>query len=52
MSELTGQPAEISFTLTITRAATGKVEVIPMVGHIVPEPPDQAEKPTTEPTQE
>ena len=51
MSELTGQPAEITFTMTITRAATGQVEVIPMVGHIVSEPPKQAE-PATETKQE
>ena len=51
MPELAGQPAEITFTMTITRAATGKVEVIPMVGHIVPEPPEQAE-PATETKQE
>ena len=51
MSELTGQPAEITFTMTITRAATGEVVTIPMVGHIVPEPPKQAE-PAPEPQQE
>lgn len=52
MPELAGQPAEISFTLTITRAATGQVETIPMVGHIVAEPSGQAELPTTQPPQE
>ena len=52
MPDLAGQPAEISFTLTVTRAATGKIEVIPMVGHYIPEPPAQAETPTTQPPQE
>lgn len=47
-----GQPAEISFTHTITRTATGETEVIPMVGHIVAKPSDQAEIPTTQPPQE
>ena len=51
MSELTGQPAEITFTLTITRAATGEVVTVPMVGHYIPEPPEQA-APAPEPKQE
>ena len=37
--ELTGQPAEVKFTLSITRAATGLTEEVEMVGHTVaPEP--------------
>ena len=37
--ELTGQPAEIHLTLTITRAETGLTEEVEMVGHTVaPEP--------------
>lgn len=43
MPELTGQPAEITFTMTITRGATGEVVTVPMVGHIVSDPPEQAE---------
>ena len=52
MPELAGQPAQVTFTLTITRAATGEVVTIPMVGHIVAQPPDRAETPTTQPAQE
>lgn len=37
MSDLQGQPAEIRFTLTIKRAATGKEETYEMVGHSLPE---------------
>ena len=35
---LNGQPAEIRFTLEITRAATGLTETVEMVGYTVPEP--------------
>jgi hypothetical protein len=35
MAELTTQPAEVKFTLEITRAATGEKEIVEMVGHIV-----------------
>lgn len=38
MTDLTSQPAEIHFTLEITRAATGLTETVEMVGHIAPEP--------------
>ena len=34
MSELSGPPAELRFTIEITRKATGKVESYEMVGHI------------------
>ena len=37
MSDLKGQPAEVRFTITIKRAATGKVETHEMVGHSDPE---------------
>ena len=38
--ELTGQPAEIQFTLTITRAGTGLTEEVKLVGHVAGvEPP-------------
>ena len=36
MIELTSQPAELRFTLEITRAATGLTETVEMVGHVVP----------------
>ena len=35
MTDLASKPGEVHFTLQITRAATGLVETIPMVGHIV-----------------
>lgn len=37
MSELSGQPAEVAFTVTVTRKETGKVEVFDMVGRIEPQ---------------
>ena len=37
MIELTGEKAELRFTLEITRAATGKVETYEMIGHADPE---------------
>ena len=38
--ELTGQPAEIQLTLTITRAETGLTEEVKLVGHVAGvEPP-------------
>jgi len=37
MIELAGQPANIFFTVEITRAATGKTETVEMVGHADPE---------------
>lgn len=40
--DLLSQPAEITFTLTIKRAATGLVETYHMVGHIAPSAPDHA----------
>jgi hypothetical protein len=41
MPELSGQPAELRFTLEITRAATGITETVEMVGYIVPDPQPQ-----------
>lgn len=41
--ELNGQPGELSFTLSITRAATGETEHVQMVGHIVPPKPETEE---------
>ena len=40
---LNGQPAEIRFTLEITRAATGLTETVEMVGYSVPEPESEPE---------
>lgn len=37
MIELTAPPAELAFTLQITRAATGETETVHMVGHIQPQ---------------
>lgn len=37
MIELNGQPANLFFTLEITRAATGKTETVEMIGHADPE---------------
>lgn len=39
MNELNDQPAELKFTLEITRAATGEKETVEMIGTITP--PDQ-----------
>jgi hypothetical protein len=41
MTELSGQPAELRFTLEITRAATGLTETVEMVGHVIPDPQPQ-----------
>jgi hypothetical protein len=36
LTQLIGQPAELTFTLQITRVATGKVETYDMVGYTIP----------------
>ena len=46
---LNGQPAEIRFTLEITRAATGLTETVEMVGYTVPEPESEPESIEGEP---
>lgn len=38
MIELKGTPGELSFTVTVKRKATGKVETFHMIGHVLPEP--------------
>lgn len=49
MIELSGQPAELHFTLEIKRAATGLTETVQMVGHIAAQPqPQQQQQPTPE----
>lgn len=40
MIDLLSQPAELKFTLEITRAATGLKETVEMVGHVIPLPED------------
>ncbi len=40
--ELQGPPAELRFTVSITRAATGEVEHFDMVGRIEQAPPSAA----------
>ena len=37
MPDLKGQPGELRMTIEIKRAATGKVDVIELVGHADPE---------------
>lgn len=37
---LNGKPGEVHMTVEITRAATGKKECIDLIGHIVPDTPD------------
>jgi hypothetical protein len=34
MNDVVGQPAEVGFVMSITRAATGKTETYEMVGHV------------------
>lgn len=34
MADLNGKPGELKFTVTVTRAATGKVETYDMVGKV------------------
>ncbi len=46
MSDLQGPPAELRFTVTVTRAATGKTEPFEMVGTPLPAEPEQPESQT------
>ena len=46
MPELQGQPAEVRFTLSIKRAATGLTDTFDMVGKILPEGEAAAEAAT------
>ena len=48
MSDLSTQPAELNFTVSITRKATGKVEEYQLVGHVLPDT-EQPETPQPEP---
>lgn len=41
MADLSTQPAELRFTLEITRKDTGKVETIEMVGHVINQEEEQ-----------
>jgi hypothetical protein len=47
MTDLLSAPAEIHFTLEITRAATGLTETVEMVGHVV-QPPEPDPQPETQ----
>lgn len=38
MTNLVGPPPDVTFTLTIKRAATGLEEHYQMVGHVLPQP--------------
>lgn len=38
MIDLSGTPAEITFTIEVKRAATGLTEKYQLVGHVVPQP--------------
>lgn len=40
-AELKGVPGELSFTVTVKRAATGKEETFQMVGRVMPETEEQ-----------
>jgi len=35
MIELTGEPAQLHFTIEIKRATTGEIETYDMIGHVV-----------------
>lgn len=51
MSNLVGQPGEITMTMTITRAGTGKVEEFNLIGKVTAEEADAlglTPSPTTE----
>lgn len=48
MSELISEPAELHFTINITRAATGLTETYDMVGHVVPPEEDTQQIPKEE----
>jgi hypothetical protein len=41
---LQGSIGEVRMTLEITRAATGKVETVELVGHVLPDNPQPEEK--------
>jgi len=43
MSDVLGPPADVTFTITITRKETGKQETYDMVGYILPEQPSTGE---------
>ena len=40
---IAGQPAEVRMTLQITRKETGKTETVELVGHVIPEQPQEKE---------
>ena len=48
MNDVKGPPADVTFTLTVTRKDTGKVENYQMEGYILSEPPIEATIPQGE----
>lgn len=42
-ANLVGPPPDVTFTVTVKRAATGAEETFNMVGYVLPQP-DQSEK--------
>ncbi len=43
MTELSGSPGELHFTIEIKRAATGETETVELVGTILPDEDEDAE---------
>lgn len=50
MPDLKGQIGELRMTVEVTRAATGKVEVYELVGHVLDEEetPEETKEPTND----
>lgn len=48
MTDIKGPPADLTFTLTITRKETGAVENYQMEGYLLSEPPIEVTTPKTE----
>jgi hypothetical protein len=48
VSDVKGPPADVTFTVTVTRKDTGKVESYQMEGYILSEPPIEATIPEGE----
>jgi hypothetical protein len=48
MTDIKGPPADVTFTLTITRKETGAVETYQMEGYVLSEPPIEVPLPQGE----
>ena len=48
MNDVKGPPADVTFTVTVTRKDTGKVETYQMEGFILSEPPIEVTAPEGE----